>query len=120
GQVSGRPITGPVVLVGGALDPEAVGRLPVQGKIVLYPIAVGTEDERTTQVTRALKLAKPTALVLLTDQPEPVFAARIPHMAMPRTAVDLKLTAPPVVEVNQAAVASVLRAARIDVGAVRS
>jgi Peptidase family M28 len=120
GQVSGRPITGPVVLVGGALDSEAVAELPVRDKIVLYPIAVGTDAERTTQAAHALRLAKPSALVLLTDLPEAVFAARIPNTATPRTAVDLKLTAPPVVEVNQAAVASVLRTARIDAGAVRS
>jgi hypothetical protein len=118
GQVSGRPTTGPVVLVGGPLEPEAAGRLPVRDKIVLYP--TGADAERTTQVARALRLAKPSALVLLTDQPEAAFAARITNTAIPRTAVDLKLTSPPVVEVNQAAVASVLRAARLDVGAVRS
>jgi hypothetical protein len=120
GQVSGQPIAGPVVLVGGALDPEAVGQLPVRDKIVLYPVAAGADAERTTQVARALKLARPSALVLLTDQPEAVFAARIPNTRTPRTAVDLRLTAPPVVEVNEAAVASVLRAARVDAGAVRS
>jgi len=120
GQVSGQPTTGPVVLVAGPLEPEAAGRLPVRDKIVLYPIVAGTDAERTTQVSRALRLAKPSALVLLTDQPEAAFAARITNMAIPRTAVDLKLASPPIVEVNQAAVASVLHAARIDAGAVRS
>ena len=57
GQVSGQPTTGPAVLVGGALDPEAAGRLPVRDKIVLYPIVAGADAERTTQVTRALRLA---------------------------------------------------------------
>ena len=120
GEVSGRPTTGPVVLVGGALDPDAVGRLPLRDKIVLYPIAIGTDAERTTQVTRALKLARPSAVVLLADQPADAFAARIPNTAVPRTAVDLRLVAPPVVEVNQAAVAAALRAAQVDAGVVRS
>jgi len=121
GQVSGRPTAGPVVLVGGALDPDAVGRLPLRDKIVLYPIVgTGAGAERTTQVTRALKLAKPTAVVLLVDLPADTYAERIPNTAIPRTAVDLKLTAPPIVEVNEAAVASALRAAQVDAGAVRT
>jgi hypothetical protein len=120
GQVTGQPTTGPVVLVGGPLEPEAAGRLPLRGKIVLYPIEVGTDAGRTTQVTRALRLAKPSAVVLLADQPEAAFAARITNTAIARTAVDLQLTSPPIVEVNEAAVVSVLRAARVDAGAVRA
>jgi len=120
GQITGQPTTGSVVLVGGPLDPEKAGRLPLRDKIVLYPIAVGTGAERTTEVTRAIRLAKPSAVVLLADQPQAAFAARIPGTTIPRTAVDLKLTSPPIVEVNQAAVASVLRAARVDAGAVRT
>jgi hypothetical protein len=120
GQISGRPTTGPVVLVGGALDAETAGRLPVRDKVVLYPIVIGTDAERTTQVARALRLGKPRALVLLADQPEAAFAARISNPTMPRTAVDLQLTSPPIVEVNQAAVATVLHAARLDAAAVRA
>ena len=120
GEVSGRPTTAPVVLVGGALDPDAAGRLAVRDKIVLYPIQAGTGAERTTQVVRAIRLAEPRAVVLLADMPADAYAARVPRNTNPRTAVDLRLTAPPIVEVNEAAVAPVLRAARIDAGAVRS
>jgi peptidase M28-like protein len=117
GTVSGQPITGPVVLVGGALDPDAVGRMALRNKVVLYPIATGAESDR---VIRAIRLARPMAVVLVVDLPADAFAARIPTAATPRTAVDLKLVSPPIVEVSQVAVAPALRAARVDPVAARA
>jgi hypothetical protein len=119
GTVSDRPTTGPAVLVGGGLDPDGVNRLALRDKVVLYPIDPGAGD-RTMQVTRALRLAKPSAVVLVVNSPPEAYAARIPTTSMPRTAVDLKLASPPVVEINEAAVAPALRAARVDLAAVRA
>jgi hypothetical protein len=48
------------------------------------------------------------------------FAARIPRTTPARSTVDLKLVSPPYVEVSEAAVARVLRAAKVDLAAVRS
>ena len=120
GTVSGHPITGPVVLVGGALDPDAVGRMALRDKVVLYPIGTGAGSDRVTQVTRAIRLARPAAVVLVVDLPADAFAARIPSTATPRTAVDLKLVSPPVIEVSETAVAPALRAARVDPAAARA
>ena len=120
GAVSGQPATGPVVLVGGSLDPDGVRRLALRDKVVLYPIDPGASPDRTTQVTRALRLAHPSAVVLLVSSPPEAYAARIPNTSLPRTAVELKLVSPPVVEVNEAAVAPALRAARVDPASVRA
>jgi hypothetical protein len=119
GTVSGRPATGPAVLVGGGLDPDGVTRLALRDKVVLYPIDPGAGD-RTTQVTRALRLAKPSAVVLVANSPPEAYAARIPNPLVPRAAMELKLASPPVVEINEAAVAPALRAARVDLAAVRA
>jgi hypothetical protein len=120
GSVSGQPATGPVVLVGGSLDPDGVSRLALRNKIVLYPIDPGADADRTTRVTRALRLAQPSAVVLLVNSPPEAYAARIPTTSLPRTAVDLNLVSPPVVEVNEAAVAPALRAARVDPASART
>jgi hypothetical protein len=48
------------------------------------------------------------------------FAARIPRTIPARTTVDLKLVSPPYVEVSETAVAPVLRAAQVDLAAVRA
>ena len=120
GTVPPKPVTGPVVLVGGNLDPDAVSRMALRGKVVLYPIDPASASDRTTQVTRALRLAGPSAVVLLADLPAESYGARLPNTSVARTAVDLGLVSPPVVEVNQPAVASALRAASVDPAAVRA
>jgi hypothetical protein len=119
GPVPREPISGPVVVVGGNLGPDAVSRMAVRDKVVVYPIDA-TASERTIQVTRALRLARPSAVVLVVDTPPDAYAARIPGTATPRTAVDLKLMTPPVVEVNETAIAPALRAARVEPAAVRA
>jgi len=120
GPVPERPITGPIVVVGGKLDPDAVGRVAVRGKVVLYPIDPAMGSDGTIQVTRALRLAGPSAVVLVVNVPADTYAARLPNTAIARTAVDLKLMTPPVVEVNEAALAPVLRAARVDLASIRA
>jgi hypothetical protein len=119
GPVPEKPITGPVVLIGGQLDPDTVGRMVVRNRIVLYPVDPASGYERTTQVTRALRLARPAAVVLVVKVPADSYAARLPSTAIPRTAVDLRPMTPPVMEVNEPAVAPALRAARVDLTSVR-
>jgi Peptidase family M28 len=109
-----------VVPVSLNLDPDAVGRLALRDKVVLYPIDAGVASDRTTRVTRALRLAQPRAVVLMVNAPPDAYAARLPNTAIPRTAVDLKLVSPPIVELNEAAVAPALRAARVDAASVRA
>jgi hypothetical protein len=77
-------------------------------------------SRQALQVGRAIRLAAPRAVVLVSTLPPERFAARIPRSTPARTAPDFRLESPPFVEVSQAAVAPVLRAAAIDLEAVRA
>jgi hypothetical protein len=95
--------------------------MALRDRIVVYvPGAGPLASERATRVTRALRLAKPKAVLLISDLESETFASRIPHVMQARTAVDLRLSSPAFLELNQAAVASVLRAAGVDLGATRA
>jgi hypothetical protein len=120
GTVSGVPLRGPVVLVGGRLTPAAVSRLAVRDKLVLYVPGAGGTPAETATLGRALRLAGPRAVVLLSDLPAEQFAARIPRRAQARTTVDLRIVSPPFVELSEHAVGAVLRAARLDLAATRA
>ena len=120
GAVPATPVTGPAVLVGGALGPDDVSRMALRDRIVVYvPRADAWANARTTRVTRALRLAQPKAVLLISDLEPETFASRIPRVMPARTTVDLRLASPAFLELNEAAVASVLRAAGVDLGATR-
>ncbi len=121
GAVPDRPVTGSAVLVGGTLTADAVSRMPLQDKLVLYaPDYSRPIPENAAQVGRAIRLAAPKAIVLISNLDSAVFAAGIPRRSPERVGIDLKLVAPPVVEVSEPVIASVLRAARVDLAKVRS
>lgn len=121
GVISGEPLTGPAVLVGGGLDAEAVGRMALRDKIVVYVSDfTAPPSDRVTQVARAIRLRGPAAVLLVANLDPEGFAARIPRTMPARTTVDLKLVSPPYVEVSEAAVAPALHAAKIDLGSVRA
>jgi Zn-dependent M28 family amino/carboxypeptidase len=120
GALPDQPVTGPVVLVGGTLTADAVSRMPLKDKVVLYvPDYSRPIPENATQVGRAIRLAAPKAIVLISNLDSAVFAAGIPRRSPERTGVDLKLVSPPVVEVSEPAIAPVLGAARADLAMVR-
>jgi hypothetical protein len=121
GAVPGAPLTGAAVLVGGTLGPDDVSRMALRDRIVVYAPAAGDlPSERATRVTRALRLAAPQAVLLISDLEPEAFAARIPPVMPPRTTVDLRLVSPPDLEVSEAAVAPALRAAGVDLRAARA
>ena len=121
GAISGSPLTGPAVLIGGRLGPEDVARMPLRDKVVLFVMDfTAPPSDRATQVARALRLAAPRAVLLLANLEPEGFAARIPPAMPARLTVDLRLVSPPHVEVSEAAVAPALRAARVDLRAVRA
>ena len=121
GTAADRPLTGPAVLLGGRLTPDGVSRLPLRGRIVVYVSDLTAPPSReATQVGRAIRLAEPKAVVLVSNLTPERFAARIPRSMPARTTVDLGLANPPFVEVSEAAVATVLRAAKLDLSAVRA
>jgi hypothetical protein len=121
GAVTGEPITGPAVLVGGGLRADDVGRRALRDKVVVYVSDFNAPpSDRATQVARAIRLAAPKAVLLVANMDPEAFAARIPRATLARSTVDLKLVSPPYVEVSEAAVAPVLRAAKVDLAAVRA
>jgi hypothetical protein len=120
GAVPAAPLTGPTVLVGGALDPDDVSRMALRDRIVVYAPSTALPSERATRVTRALRLAAPKAVLLISDLEPETFASRIPRVLPARTTVDLRLTSPPFLELNEAEVAPALRAGGVDLGATRA
>jgi hypothetical protein len=121
GTASGVPLTGVAVLLGGRLTADDVGRLPLRGRVVVYAAdADALPSRQALQVGRALRLAAPRAVVLVSNLEPERFAARIPRAMPARTAADFRSESPPFVEVSQAAVAPVLRAAKLDLDAVRA
>jgi hypothetical protein len=120
GDIPGEPVGGPAVLVGGAVTPDAVSGMNLRGKVVLYvhdyskPIPASA-----TQVARAIRLSKPTAIVAISNVDSSAFAARLPKAVPARFGMDLGLNSPPSVEVSEAVVAPVLRAARVSLAEVR-
>ena len=81
---------------GGALRSGLLGQIPVNA----------------TQVGRAIRLAGPKAIVMLSNLDSVAFARRIPRTAPERTSVDLRLNSPVVVEVTEKAIPPVLEASR--------
>jgi hypothetical protein len=120
GDVPHEPVRGAAVLVGGTVTPEAVSGMKLQDKVVLYvhdyskPIPANA-----AQVARAIRLSRPKAIVAISNLDSGAFAARIPKAAPERFGMDLRLNSPPSVEVREAAVAPVLRAARVNLAEVR-
>src|SRR5690349_19730878 len=91
GQVANGPVSGPAVLVGGRLDADAVKRMSLKDRVVLYAGDFSPPSTRTTQATRALRLAGAKAVLLLVNLPPADFAARAPLIPAPRVTVDLRL-----------------------------
>jgi Peptidase family M28 len=121
GAIPEGSVSGPVILVGGQVTPDAVEEMPLKGKVVLY-----VSDFRTgipanaTQVGRAIRLAAPKAIVMLSNLDSLAFARRVPRTSPERNSVDLRLNSPVEVEVSERAISAVLKAAGVDLAPVRN
>jgi hypothetical protein len=120
GPVPAKAVSGPAVVVGGAVTPEDVSRLAVKDQIVLYPLDfTKPSPEASTRVIRALRLAGSRAVIILSNQDSALFAARIPRRSAERSGAEVERPIPPVVEVEERAVGAALRASGVDPAAVR-
>ena len=120
GDMPREPVGGPAVLVGGRVTPEAVSGMKLRDKVVLYVHDYAKPSPvDAAQVARAIRLSKPKAIVAISNLDSAAFAARIPKAAPERFGMDLRLNSPPSVEVSEAVVAPVLRAARVSLAEVR-
>jgi hypothetical protein len=120
GDIPSVPVGGAVVLVGGAVTPESVSGMDLRDKVVLYVHDYSRPIPRNAvQVARAIRLSKPRAIVAVSNAESAAFAAQIPRAAPERYGMDLRLNSPPSVEVSEAAVTPVLRAAGVSLAEVR-
>lgn len=120
GSPPNRPASGPVVVVGGALSVEALSDFALRDKVVLYPLDFSKPvPENSTRVIRAMRLAGARAVVLLSNLDSAAFAAKLPRTAPERSGAEVERPVPPVVEVADWAVTTALRAAKLDLAAVR-
>ena len=120
GDIPREPVTGPVILVGGPVTPDAVGEMRLRDKVVLsvhdYSTTIPTN---ATQVARAIRVSGARAIVALSNLDSAAFAARVPRAAPERYGMELRTGSPPSVEVSESAVMPVLRTAGIVLADVR-
>ena len=110
-----QPVRGPVLLVGGSLTPGDLTRVRLRDRVVLFvPGGDRSLPTRDARVGRALRLAGPKAVIMVSSLDSAGFADRLPRRVPPRTAVDLGAPNPPFVEVNRSVVAAALLAAGVD------
>jgi peptidase M28-like protein len=120
GGVPAGPLAGPAILLGGPLTPDAVGRMALKDKVVLYvPDYRNPIPANSGQVLRAIRVAGPRAIVSLANLDSTAFAARVPPYAPERYGLDLGSGVPPNVEVSDMTVAPALRAAGVDLDRIR-
>jgi hypothetical protein len=117
GPVPDKPVNGTAWLIGGPQTAETADRIGVRGKIVLYVPQAGVETAAAQQVLRALYLAGPKALLILSDADSVSFAAAIPKRAPERAVIGRAIDRPVALRVRQGAVAGILAAAGADLSA---
>jgi hypothetical protein len=118
GAVPAEPLSGDVLLIGGAVTADAATGAGAAGRIVLLvgdPRRPGLD-----QAARALYLAGARAIILVADIDSAAYAPRLGPQRRDRTVVDLGTERPLVVEVRQGAVARVLSSAGVDPATVRA
>jgi hypothetical protein len=118
GSVPEGSVGGEVLLLGGAITADAATGAGATGRIVL--LVSDPQKPELEQAARALYLAGARAIILLADVDSAVYAPRLSAQRRDRTAIDLGLTRPAVVEVREGAVRRVLAAAGLDPVALRA
>jgi len=111
---------GPAYLIGGKLDADAIGKLPLDGKVVLLAIDFSTRlDQRGLF---AVYNAKPAAIVAISNRTPDEWASRVSRQARPRTSLESEADGDGVamVEVREEAIKEVLSSAGIDPAASRT
>jgi hypothetical protein len=107
-------------VVAGPHTAESAGKLGVADKMALYVPQPGADPEVVQQVLRALFVAEPRALVLVSSADSADFAAGIPKRSPERTVVGRPTGSPVVVQVRGGAVQRSLGAAGLDLAQVQA
>ncbi len=117
GTVPDGPVTGNVLLVGGAIGPDQAAAA-VPGRVVLF--LMDRARPSADQVLRAINLAGAKAVILLSDADSASFAGRLVAQTRDRTAMDIGVPRPLIVEVRESVMAGPLAVAGVKPAAVRA
>ena len=122
GVVPAGPVEGDVVVLGGGLTAEGASALPLAGKVAAYVADFRTKEaaDRSTQVVRALRAARPAAVLVVSNRPAADFARTQALQANERTVLGDNPTGLAALEVLDTAVAALLRAHGVELAAVRA
>src|SRR5687768_12431686 len=120
GDIPRQPVSGPVILVGGPVTPDAVGQMKLRDKVVLYVHDYSrTIPTNATQVARAIRVSGARAIVAVSNLDSAAFAARVPRSGQERYGMELRTGYPPSLEVGESAIAPVLGSAGVKLEEVR-
>ena len=120
GDIPRQPVSGPVILVGGPVTPDAVGEMRLRDKVVLFVHDYSRNiPANATQVQRALRVSGARAIIAVSNLDSAAFAARLPRRGPERYGLELRTASPPSVEVSESVLTPVLRAAGVDLAEVR-
>jgi hypothetical protein len=117
GTVPDRPVSGNVLLVGGAIGADQAAAA-VPGRVVL--LLMDRARPSADQVLRAINLAGAKAVILLSDADSASFAGRLVAQTRDRTAMDIGVPRPLIVEVRESVMAAPLAVAGVKPAAVRA
>jgi len=118
GTVPDAPLSGNALLVGGGITADQAAAAALAGRIVLF---IADRSRPTFDpALRAITRAGPKAVILLADADSTAFAGRVVAQTRDRTAMDLGLVRPVIVEVREATVAPTLAVAGVTPAAIRA
>ena len=119
GPIPENAVSGAAVVVGGPHTTESIEQLSVADRMAVYLPSPNAGPELVQQTLRALYLAGPKALVLVSSADSADFAAGMPARSTERTVVGSAVGRPVVLQVRGGAVQRSLAAANLDLGQVR-
>ncbi len=120
GTAPARPVTGSVILLAGDIPPDSAARLPIAGRLVLFVADYAKPISQNAIRALVTRHDGPAALLLLSTLDSAAFAARTMGDSRPRTVLDLGTPRPPIIQLQERAVAAVLTAAGVDVEQLRA
>ncbi len=121
GPRHGHPITGPAVLLAGALDSAFIASTDLTGRVVLFVAEVGVRASKTNALYAAIVARRPRAVAVVTDRSPAAFASLVASQAGGNPDVDLDGDDAPVgFEAHQRALAGVFAALGLDPDALRA
>jgi len=122
GSIPGKEVGGQAVVVGGRLNPDALGGIDVKGKVVVVvaDYSKGPPPAAYGQVVRGLFEKDPVGIIVVSNRDSAAWAQRMAPPYRARVQRAGNEGAPAMVEVRAAAVEAVLAAAGVNLAAVRA